>query len=145
MWEALAARKLFAGSTNAEILRAVQVGNIPSLKTFRPDVPDVFADLVLQSIRRDPSTRWSSARAMAIELLSIVRAIRPIVDARRLGASVVQAKERLGAVDEQMPITIDNSGAEDSIEIGVDMEVDFNRSPTSTRSFRAELSEPFET
>lgn len=145
MWEALAARKLFPGNNNVEVLQAIQVGKIPPLAKYRPDLPPALADLTHRAVLRDPGQRWQTARAMATDLLTIVRSIRPAVDARRLGASVAQAKERLRAIDGQIPIVIEDNQDEDSIEISVEMEVDFQNSPASVRKFRAELSDPFET
>lgn len=144
LWEALAARKAFPGKSNVEVLNAIQVGNIPSLAKYRPDVPPVLTDIVHRAVLRNPDERWASAREMANALLSFVRSIQPAVDAARLGASVVHARERLRSIDGQIPVVIEEKPSDESIEISVEMEVDYDASPTSTRSFRAELSEPFE-
>ena len=144
MWEALAARKLFPGNNNVEVLHAIQLGKIPPLTKYRPDVPPVLTDIVHRAVLRNPEERWASSREMANALLAFVRSIQPTVDARRLGASVIQARERLRAIDGQIPVVIEEQRSEESIEISVEMEVDFDTSPTSARSFRAELSEPFE-
>ncbi len=144
MWEALAARKLFPGRNNVQILHAIQVGQIPTLAKYRPDAPASLIEIVSRAVVRNPDQRWASAREMAQPLLALVRAIQPAVDARRLGASVLQAKERLRAIDGEIPVIMEENESEDSIEISVDMEVDFDASPASTRSFRAELSDPFD-
>lgn len=145
LWEALAARKLFPGSNNVEVLQAIQTGTIPPLAKYRPDVPPVFVDIIHRGVLRDPGQRWSSAREMAKSLLAFVRSIQPPVDASRLGASVVQARERLRAIDGKIPVVINEKQDDKSIEISVEMEVDFDSSPASSRAFRAELSDPFET
>jgi hypothetical protein len=80
---------------------------------------------------------------MAESLREFARSIKPPVDAKRLGASVVQARERLRAIDGQVPVIIDDARSQDSIEISVEMEVDSQANPPS-RAFRAELSDPFE-
>ncbi len=145
LWEALAARKLFPGSNNVEVLQAVQTGTIPPLAKYRPDVPPVFVDIIHRAVLRDPDQRWSSAREMAKSLLAFVRSIQPPVDAPPLAAGVNQARERLRAIDGQIPVVIKEKQDEKSIEISVEVEVDFDSSPTSSRAFRAELSDPFET
>lgn len=143
MWEALAARKLFHGKNNVEVLRAIRQDSIPALAKFRPDTPAELIDIVHRAVVRDLPQRWSSARDMAESLREFARSIKPPVDARRLGASVVQARERLRAIDGQVPVIIDDPRSQDSIEISVEMEVDSQANPPS-RAFRAELSDPFE-
>lgn len=143
MWEALAARKLFHGNNNVEVLRAIQQGTIPELKKLRPDTPAQLTDIVHQAVVRDLTQRWPSAREMAASLRQFARSMKPPVDAKRLGASVLQARERLRAIDGQIPIVIDETRSQDSIEISVEMEVDSQANPPS-RAFRAELSDPFE-
>ncbi len=142
MWEALAARKLFPGQSPAEVLRAIQVGEVPSLAKLRPDGPATLLEIVHRAVERNPSERWRSARDMAVPLLAFVRSLQPPVNARRLGASVAQARERLRAIDGKEPVVIQDTNSEDSIEVSVDVEVDYHASPT--RAFRAELSDPFE-
>lgn len=144
MWEALAARKLFSGKNNVEVLHAIQVGTVPPLDKFRPDVPPELIHIIHRALYRDPASRWVSAREMAKPLLAFVRSIQPPVDAPRLGASVVHARQRLEAIDGEIPVVIEDKPSEESIEISVELEVDFDASPASARPFRAELSDPFD-
>jgi serine/threonine-protein kinase len=142
LWECLAARKLFPGANNIEVLRAIQTADIPSLTKYRPDTPAELASAVQRAVQRSPELRWKTALEMAGAFGDVLRAIVPPVDARRLGASVLQARDRLAAIEGQIPVTIEDS-REGSIEVSVNLGVDFQSSPASVRSFRAELSEPF--
>ncbi|HNZ22303.1 MAG TPA: serine/threonine-protein kinase [Polyangiaceae bacterium] len=143
LWEALAARKLYSGKNYSEVLAAIQFGEVPSLSKLRPDCPAELIRIVLQALERDVQKRWKTARQMAEPLLAFVRSIRPSVDARRLGGSVQQARDRLRAIDGKLPVIMQEASSDSSIEISIEVSVDEETRSMPAREFRAELSDPF--
>ncbi|MBI5536888.1 MAG: serine/threonine protein kinase [Deltaproteobacteria bacterium] len=132
LWECLAARRMFPGESNVDVFRAMQAWKIPDLQKLRPDVPPELVTAIGHCIAREPSKRYSAAREVAAALAAVMRSVRPPVDARRLGASVVSARERLETLDQDIAVMIEDSSKE-AIEVAVDIPVVFASSPSVTR------------
>jgi serine/threonine-protein kinase len=62
LWELLAGRRLFRATNDAQTIRNVIVGDIPDIRTLRPEVPAELADAVRWALERDPARRpqWAS-------------------------------------------------------------------------------------
>jgi eukaryotic-like serine/threonine-protein kinase len=90
LWETLAGRKLFEGSTPFEIIRRIQGWNVAPLDAARPDAPRAIVEIVHRALARDPAERFSTAEEM-LEALSAVAPPR----VERLGRTVADARERL--------------------------------------------------
>lgn len=132
LWECLAARRIFPGDTNIDVFRAIQAWDFPPLRDLRPDIP---ADLILaigRAMERDPNRRFATAREMAAVFAGVMRDARPHVGATALGASVSTAKQRLVAIDQDIPITIAEAPSAVS-EVSIDVPVDFASSPSAAR------------
>jgi eukaryotic-like serine/threonine-protein kinase len=130
LWECLAARRMFPGDSNIEVFRAMEAWKIPDLKELRPDVPPEFVAAIGHAIAREPNKRFSAAREMAAAVARVLRDVRPPVDQARLGLSVAAAARRVQALDRDIEVSIESTP---SLEINVDMPVDFSSSPSSTR------------
>lgn len=81
LWEMLAGRRPFQGTSHAETLHAILYDDPPELTSMREGIPDEARKLVATLLSRDPGKRPSTAR----EALELVRA------ARRSGAQEVRA------------------------------------------------------
>ena len=72
LWELLAGRKLFPQENARDVQRAICEEPLPSLATFRPDIPDIVLDLISIALNRNPEERFQSAAAMQIALEACV-------------------------------------------------------------------------
>jgi eukaryotic-like serine/threonine-protein kinase len=68
LWELLTGRRLFRRETDAETLRAVHMGPIPSPREVAPDVPEPLANIVKKALERNRENRHKSAAELAKEL-----------------------------------------------------------------------------
>lgn len=68
LWEALAGKRLFAGSDTGEILAKVLRSEIPNPHSFIPDLPETVSDVVMKALQRDASQRFQTAREFAVAL-----------------------------------------------------------------------------
>jgi eukaryotic-like serine/threonine-protein kinase len=65
LYEALTGRVPYPGSTPGEVSAAHVAGNVTPPSELAPGLPDRLDAVVLQSLRRDPGSRFRSATAMA--------------------------------------------------------------------------------
>jgi serine/threonine protein kinase len=70
LWEVLAARTLFDGSNEVEILTQLLHAPIPRLDEVNPRIPSAIADVCAQALAREPDERFATASAMALALES---------------------------------------------------------------------------
>ncbi len=71
LWELLAGRRLFKARTREETLARVRRAEVPSLRTFRSEVSEDLEGLVLKTLSRRASDRYTTA-AELLEALSIL-------------------------------------------------------------------------
>lgn len=71
--ELVAGRHLFKRPDDVTTIAAVLEGNVPSLRSLRPDVPPRLDDVVQRALSADPALRPSTAAALADELDQVVR------------------------------------------------------------------------
>ncbi len=62
--ELLAGKRLFPGTTNAQVALQVCQGPITPLRQLRPDLPEAVEAVVMRALERDLSRRWPSAAAL---------------------------------------------------------------------------------
>lgn len=132
LWECLAARRIFPGETNVDVFKAIQAWKFPSLEKLRPDVPQGMILAIGRAMERDPARRFQVAREMAAVFAGVMRDARPALDLAGLGASVNAARERLVALDQDIPVTVTEEPSAVS-EISLDVPVDFASSPSIAR------------
>lgn len=65
LWEALAARELFLGEHEVEVLTNVLSAPIPLLSELDRSIPPALADVCACALEREPDGRFATARAMA--------------------------------------------------------------------------------
>lgn len=73
LWEALAGRRLFSGPSDIDIFRQIRKCDVPPLAELRPDVPARLAATIHRALSLDPADRFSSAGAMAMEMIAAMR------------------------------------------------------------------------
>jgi len=66
LWEVLAARRLFRGSTEAERLLRIVGGDYPSVREHNPDLSPEVEQVVSKALEVDPSKRYSTALEFAV-------------------------------------------------------------------------------
>jgi eukaryotic-like serine/threonine-protein kinase len=93
LWEALAGRRLFDGSTDPEVFAQIKRCEVPSLVDVRGDLPIALVETIERALSPDPKARFASARAMVHELSEILRVDDSWGDADVIvGNAVMQAR-----------------------------------------------------
>jgi len=72
-WEALTLSRLFAGDNDADTARQVMTVEIAPPSSVNPDVPEDFDPIVMRALERDPARRYSTAKAIALDLEAVLR------------------------------------------------------------------------
>ena len=73
LFEALAGRPPFGGSTVGEVLRDHLSSPAPRLRGVRPDAPRALDDVIERLLRKDPDSRYQTASAVRLDLVEIAR------------------------------------------------------------------------
>jgi serine/threonine-protein kinase len=68
LWEALTARRLFDGETEAIVLVRAIEGKIDAPSTFNPAIDAATDAVVMRGLARDPEARFATARDMALAM-----------------------------------------------------------------------------
>lgn len=72
LWEVVAGRRLFRRGTEVETAVAALHQEVPSLTSLNPHVPEELDRIVQRAVRRDPDSRYPTARQMARDLELLV-------------------------------------------------------------------------
>lgn len=118
LWELLAGRRLFLGSSEGETLSAVLSRPVPPPSTFRATVPAELDRIVLRALERDVQRRYKSARDFARDLERFLNTIGdpvPNMDVADWLATVFpQGLERLQALSD-LAERVSGATAEDTV------------------------------
>ena len=79
LWEMLAMRRLFFGSSDAETLALVCEAQIPPLQEFRDDVPAELSELIVQMLQLKPDNRPADMRTVENRLKKVIHQFEPSV------------------------------------------------------------------
>lgn len=71
LWEMMTGRRLFKARSKEETLRRVKRAEVPSPRSYRPEVSEELQSLVLRALARRPEQRFRSAADM-LEALSVL-------------------------------------------------------------------------
>jgi tRNA A-37 threonylcarbamoyl transferase component Bud32 len=97
LWEALAGERMWKGSSEAEIRRRVQAGELPSAgelaRAAGAEVPAALDRICRRALARSPDDRQATALGLAEELEAALPALGPPVSAREIGALVARLFE----------------------------------------------------
>jgi serine/threonine-protein kinase len=72
-WEALTLSRLFDGSDDADTAHQVMTAEILPPSAVNPDVPAELDPIVMRALERDPGRRYSTAKALAMDLEAVLR------------------------------------------------------------------------
>ncbi len=86
LWEALAMRKLFNGTTDAEVFLGVRKAEVP---------PPALCQVVQRALAYEPGHRFPTAQHMSRALANILRTVPVPTDSALVGKSVVEARKLL--------------------------------------------------
>lgn len=70
LWEMLAGRRLFLGESDYATVKLVQKANVPRLSPLNSEVDEVFEEILLRALTRDPVQRYQSAEEFGNALTS---------------------------------------------------------------------------
>ncbi|AKF10474.1 serine/threonine protein kinase [Sandaracinus amylolyticus] len=91
--EMLSGQRLFARTTEAEIVRAVVDQEVPRPSEVAPDarIPRALEDVCMRALARDPDERFQTAAAMRAVLRAELRSLDPSQDVRDRVAELARA------------------------------------------------------
>jgi serine/threonine protein kinase len=88
LWEMLAGRRLFSGESDYQVVKAVQRCEVPRISKVNPEVSAEVESILARSLARDPSQRYQTARALALDLTRCLFRLGRPVDAFTLSELV---------------------------------------------------------
>ncbi|HEX8950705.1 MAG TPA: serine/threonine-protein kinase, partial [Polyangia bacterium] len=103
-WELLTGKRLFHRRSELDMLRAVQMSDVPPLASVRPDVPPALAAAVETALEASVDDRWDDAAELAQALLAWLAAAGETPSKARVAATMARlfgsdaAERRLAAV-----------------------------------------------
>lgn len=68
LWEMLAGRRLFEGSSNKETVLMIREAQVPSLEQFNPYVDKELMKIIWRSLAKEPEDRYSTAKQLGQDL-----------------------------------------------------------------------------
>ena len=77
LWEALCGRRLFDGETEAIVLVRAIEGKIEAPSTTNPELSSAIDGVVMRGLAREPSSRFATAREMALAIEQIIGLASP--------------------------------------------------------------------
>ena len=80
LWEMLAMRRLFKGSSDAVVLAAVCEGDVPPIRLANPDVSEALSAVVMKMLSLRPTQRHASMKKVEYDLLRVLFAEFPDQD-----------------------------------------------------------------
>jgi eukaryotic-like serine/threonine-protein kinase len=93
LWEALSQRAMWRGQNDIEILRRLQLGDIPPLAPAYPDLPDRLVAVCRKALAARREERYASAVELQAALEGVLEAARDKNHLRDLGKLASQAFE----------------------------------------------------
>jgi len=119
LWEALAGRQLYQGSSDIEIFLAARKAEIPPLGELRDDLPPALVKTIERALRHDPEQRFKSAHHMRRSLATILRKWPIPTDSQVVAFSVRDACRVLAGKKESPPPTPSSRTAQGELEVVV--------------------------
>ena len=86
LFQLLTGRLPFEGGSMAALVRAIASETPPDVRTLRPELPPMLADIVALALQKRPETRYSSGGEFATDLRAVVDNERAAPDASRKSA-----------------------------------------------------------
>jgi tRNA A-37 threonylcarbamoyl transferase component Bud32 len=88
LWELTTGRRLFAGASDYEVLKAIVERPPPRPSVVVEDYPRELEEIVLKALAREPEARWATAQLLQRALEGFARERRLDLSPVRLGACV---------------------------------------------------------
>ena len=89
-WELLTGKRLFHRRSELDMLRAVQMGDVPPLASVRPDIPPALAAAVETALEHDANDRWDNAAEVAQAITAAMAAAGEPPSKARLAATMAR-------------------------------------------------------
>ncbi len=96
LWEALACRQMYRGTTDVDVFVSARNAEIPPLRECRGDLPEELYALMDRALNKDAAGRFGSAEEMLRALTTLLRNQPDSTDAFILSGSVIEARKVLG-------------------------------------------------
>lgn len=103
LYEMLTARRLFGGTSQMDILRAVRTANVQPIRSVRDDVPEAVEVILTRALARDRDDRYSSANEFATAIAKTLHGLSP-------GTSSGDLRAFVSSLDLPPPVDVANLG-----------------------------------
>lgn len=143
LWESLAGRRLFQGSTDLETLENVRACKVPSIHRVRSDIPASLDRILSRALAKNPADRYSSAREFGRELSQFLVEQRMSVTSYDLSAWIQELLDLPPDVSRLSP-SLAESAVQAELERFVGLEDDSVVVPSSARTGRSVTQSSFE-
>lgn len=143
LWESLAGRRLFQGSTDLETLENVRACKVPSIHRVRSDIPASLDRILSRALAKNPADRYSSAREFGRELSQFLVEQRMSVTSYDLSAWIQELLDLPPDVSRLSP-SLAESAVQAELERFVGLEDDSVVVPSSSRTGRSVTQSSFE-
>ncbi|MEO7330106.1 MAG: serine/threonine-protein kinase [Minicystis sp.] len=88
IWEALAGRRLFRGSTDTQTVERLRGFEPEPLSGIAPALGDAFDEMLRRALDKDPARRWASVRELAVALEEAARGCDRIASSAEVSTHV---------------------------------------------------------
>jgi serine/threonine-protein kinase len=120
LWEALTAKRLFMRDVDYETFRAITEGDVPDVRSVRPETPAELAEVVARALALDPADRYATALELGDAVAAAVAGIGSPAGEREVAAFVRKRFEsELRARDQLLDATGANHSDEEVTRTGV--------------------------
>jgi eukaryotic-like serine/threonine-protein kinase len=109
LWEALTSQRLFDGDNDAQVMMRVLNGSTERPSSLRRDIPPALDEIVLRGLRREPSERFPTAKAMA---LALEAAVPPVTRSTIIDWVMVTVGDQIGKREEHVAAVERSSGSD---------------------------------
>jgi serine/threonine-protein kinase len=110
LWECFTGQRLFESDSQSAILARARMQKVDAPSVYAPEISTTLDDIVLKGLTLQQSTRWSTAREMA---LALEEAVPPATTAQ-VGAWVEQVAAKVLAERQTRIDEIESAGADSS-------------------------------
>ncbi|HTE54924.1 MAG TPA: serine/threonine-protein kinase [Kofleriaceae bacterium] len=112
LWEALTAQRLFMREVDFETFRAITQGEVPDVRSVRPETPGELADVVARALALDPADRYATALELGDAVAAAVVGIGSPAGEREISSFLrTRFAKELRAREQLLAATGASSGA----------------------------------
>ena len=131
LYEALTGALPYAGTTTVSVAMLHATAPVPSLREYRPDLPEDVEAIVIRALQKDPADRFASAREMQQAIQTALRSPRALAEWRTV-ADLLRDGSDISMPDEQPRVMVPAAAGQRSIRSTMERTLVTSTSASST-------------